>query len=119
MVTTLPSAGVRVKGGKPPSDILDVNRNPVRQPREVKAASARAHPLTKREAQILSLVAEGNSNKSIGTDLGISERTVKSHLSSIMSKLGALDRTHAVTTAFRFGLISIQRGLEPWRTNSP
>ncbi|MBI4310808.1 MAG: response regulator transcription factor [Chloroflexi bacterium] len=64
-------------------------------------------PLTGREGEILGLVAEGYSNKLIGCQLYISERTVKNHLTNIMIKLHALDRTHAVVTAVRRGWLRI------------
>ncbi len=66
-----------------------------------------ASPLTGREHQILGLVAEGLSNKLIGCELFISERTVKNHLTNIMFKLQASDRTHAVVTALRQGWLSL------------
>ena len=56
---------------------------------------------------MLALVAEGFSNKRIGAELGITERTVKNHLTYIMTKLGASDRTHAVVTAVRLGWLAI------------
>ena len=52
-------------------------------------------------------VAAGNSNKIVADKLSISEETVKSHMRSILSKLGANDRTHAVTIAVKRGLISL------------
>jgi DNA-binding NarL/FixJ family response regulator len=61
--------------------------------------------LTEREIDILSRVAKGNSNKIIASQLDISEATVKYHLKSILSKLGANDRTHAVTIAMKRGFI--------------
>lgn len=63
--------------------------------------------LTTREAQILELVAGGGSNKWIAQELAISEETVKGHVSSILAKLGANDRTHAVTLAIRRGAIQL------------
>lgn len=63
--------------------------------------------LSERELQVLRLVARGNANKQIASDLGISEDTVKSHMKSIMSKLDAQDRTHAVVTAVKRGIIQI------------
>lgn len=63
--------------------------------------------LTTRELQILSRIAEGEANKRIAALLGISEDTVKGHVSSILTKLNARDRTHAVTTAIRRGLLQI------------
>ena len=60
--------------------------------------------LTKREREVLSLVAEGYSNKLIAANLDICERTVKNHLASVMTKLRANDRTDAVVIAVRLGL---------------
>ncbi len=76
------------------------------QPQKEEPSQA-VSPLTGREHQILGLVAEGLSNKLIGCELFISERTVKNHLTNIMSKLHALDRTHAVVTALRQGWLSL------------
>ncbi|HZD50954.1 MAG TPA: response regulator transcription factor [Silvibacterium sp.] len=61
--------------------------------------------LTEREIEILARVAKGNSNKIVASQLDISEATVKYHLKSILSKLGANDRTHAVTIAIKRGFI--------------
>ena len=61
--------------------------------------------LTVREIEALRRVANGNSNKIIGSQLNVSEATIKGHLKSILSKLGANDRTHAVTIAIRRGFI--------------
>jgi two-component system NarL family response regulator len=63
--------------------------------------------LTERELGVLMSVAAGNSNKIVADKLSISEETVKSHMRSILSKLGANDRTHAVTIAVKRGLISL------------
>lgn len=63
--------------------------------------------LSSRETEVLALAAEGNGNKQIGMHLHISERTVKNHLTGIMTKLCASDRTHAVVTAVRLGWLSI------------
>ena len=63
--------------------------------------------VTHREREVLALVAEGFSNKRIGAELGITERTVKNHLTYIMTKLRASDRTHAVVTAVRLGWLAI------------
>jgi len=65
-------------------------------------------PLTPKEVQILTHVAEGNSNKRIANILGISEQTIKNHVSAILRKLNANDRAHAVFIAIRDGLIAIQ-----------
>ena len=64
-------------------------------------------PLTSRETAVLSLLAEGAGNKEIAARLGISEHTVKFHVSSILAKLGAATRTEAVTRGYREGLILI------------
>ena len=63
--------------------------------------------LTSRETQVLSLVADGLSNKAIAARLGVSDETVKFHLASIFGKLGASNRTDAVTQALRRGLVSL------------
>jgi DNA-binding NarL/FixJ family response regulator len=62
-------------------------------------------PLTAREQEVLALVAEGLLNKEIADRLGISDHTVKFHISSIMGKLGASSRTEAVARAARQGLV--------------
>jgi DNA-binding NarL/FixJ family response regulator len=66
-----------------------------------------ATPLSPREMEILKLVAEGNANKGIAYTLKISEQTIKNHITSILRKLNANDRTHAVVTAIRQGWISV------------
>ena len=63
--------------------------------------------LTQREVEVLRLVADGNSNKEIAQRLFISEDTVKMHVRNILSKLGANDRTQAVTTALRRGIVQL------------
>lgn len=62
-------------------------------------------PLTPREEEVLSLLAEGLSNRAIGQELDISEHTVKFHVNAIMNKLDAQSRTEAVVRATRLGLI--------------
>ena len=63
--------------------------------------------LTPREIEVLELVAEGMPNKGIADRLGISDQTVKFHLSSISGKLGAANRTDAVRRAVRRGLLTL------------
>jgi DNA-binding NarL/FixJ family response regulator len=63
--------------------------------------------LTPRETDILRLIAAGNANKEIGSQLGLTEDTVKSHVKKILVKLDANDRTHAVTIALKRGLIEL------------
>jgi len=65
-------------------------------------------PLTTREVQILTHIAEGNSNKRIAIILGVSEQTIKNHVSAILRKLNANDRAHAVMLAVSTGLVSVQ-----------
>jgi DNA-binding NarL/FixJ family response regulator len=64
-------------------------------------------PLTSREIQVLTLLAEGLPNKAIASRLGISDQTVKFHVASVSSKLGAANRTDAVRRAVRRGLIAL------------
>jgi len=66
-----------------------------------------AEPLTDRECEVLALLAQGKSNKEIAAELFITQRTVKFHVSSIMGKLGAGNRTEAVTLAAQRGLIRL------------
>jgi DNA-binding NarL/FixJ family response regulator len=61
--------------------------------------------LSEREIAVLQRAATGNSNKIIASQLGVSEATVKGHMKSILSKLSANDRTHAVTIAMKRGFL--------------
>jgi DNA-binding NarL/FixJ family response regulator len=63
--------------------------------------------LTPREVDVLRLVAGGNANKEIAAELALTEETVKSHVRNILAKLGANDRTHAVTIALKRGIIDL------------
>lgn len=63
--------------------------------------------LTEREVDVLQLIAAGNPNKLVADRLTITEDTVKAHVKSILSKLGANDRTHAVTIAVKRGIIDL------------
>ena len=71
------------------------------------AAQWHTAELSKREVEVLSLAAGGQSNKRIGLHLAISEETVKVHMKSILSKLNASDRTHAVTLAIERGILDL------------
>jgi two-component system, NarL family, response regulator LiaR len=62
-------------------------------------------PLTPREREVLALVARGMSNKRIAVELGIADKTVKTHVAHVLAKLGATDRTEAAVRALRGGLI--------------
>jgi len=95
-------------------DLLDViravhlgkKRVPIEVASEI-AEHAGDDPLTPREIEVLENVASGHSNKSAADRLDISEETVKTHVRSILSKLGASDRTHAVTIALRRGFLDM------------
>lgn len=66
-----------------------------------------AETLTAREIEILELVAEGARNKEIAKELWVTEITIKTHMTHIFEKLGVQDRTAAVTTALRRGILSL------------
>ena len=72
-------------------------------------------PLSPRELEILDLVARGNSNKLIARQLGISDQTVKNHVSAILRKLEVNDRTEAVVYALRNGWIRMDSSGKPGR----
>ena len=68
---------------------------------------AAEHALSAREVEVLRRVAGGHANKRIARDLAISESTVKAHIRSILPKLSASDRTHAVTIALKRGIFDL------------
>ena len=65
-----------------------------------------ADELTPRELEVLRLIARGRSNKRIALELGVAEKTVKTHVSHVLAKLGLSDRTQAALYAVREGLVS-------------
>lgn len=71
------------------------------------AAYFSADALSPREMEVLNLVAKGYANKAVGKEMAIKEETVKAHMSTILAKLGANDRTHAVTIAIRRGMLEL------------
>jgi DNA-binding NarL/FixJ family response regulator len=71
------------------------------------AEHAAEDDLTSREMDVLRLIATGNANKEIAAQLSIAEDTVKSHVTNILTKLGANDRTHAVTIGLKRGIIEL------------
>jgi len=99
----------------------DVNQNLLDAIRAVHAGRKRVHPqvaaeiaeytgkesLSAREIEVLTLIAKGNANKEIGARLFIGEDTVKRHVTTILAKLEANDRTHAVTIALKRGIIDL------------
>jgi two-component system, NarL family, response regulator LiaR len=74
--------------------------------REVRSPDG-TEPLTEREAEVLRLVARGRANKQISSELFIADKTVKTHVSSILMKLGVKSRTQAALYAVRTGLVSL------------
>jgi DNA-binding NarL/FixJ family response regulator len=96
------------------TDLLDtiraVHKGQRRVPAEVAsemAEYAADDSLTPREVEVLEQVASGNSNKQVAERLSISEDTVKAHMRNVLGKLGANDRTHAVTIALRRGFLDM------------
>jgi DNA-binding NarL/FixJ family response regulator len=75
--------------------------------REVRAPES-PETLTERETEVLRLLARGRSNKEIAHDLTIGEKTVKTHVSNILSKLGVPSRTQAALYAVRIGLVTLE-----------
>jgi NarL family two-component system response regulator LiaR len=73
--------------------LVDRGRSPAREPR------------TRREHEVLELIARGRSNKRIAIELGISEKTVKAHVGRVLAKLGVADRTQAARLAVRERLV--------------
>jgi DNA-binding NarL/FixJ family response regulator len=74
--------------------------------------------LTPREVDVLRLIAKGNANKEIAAQLSIAEETVKSHVTRILDKLRANDRTHAVTIGLERGIIELQTSPKSRISNS-
>ncbi len=81
--------------------------SPARQPSAGEAVDGVIEALTPREEEVLHLLVEGLSNKDIGARLYLTEGTVKNYVSTIIAKLQANDRTHAVVTALRRGLVDL------------
>ncbi|WP_119071074.1 response regulator transcription factor [Rubrobacter indicoceani] len=77
------------------------------EPDEPAASPLESGPLTPRELEVLALISAGLANKSIARALGISEHTVKFHISSIYTRLNVANRAEAVSVAARLGLITL------------
>jgi DNA-binding CsgD family transcriptional regulator len=93
--------GLRLARENEEADAAIVSSRTAQKPAEPDAA------LTRREMQVLGLLAEGASNKSIALQLGISVHTVKFHVASLLEKFEAIGRTDAVTQAVRLGVIQL------------
>lgn len=78
--------------------------------RDERPSEPQTEALTPRETEVLQLLARGLANKEIARDLGIGEKTVKTHVSNILSKMGVLSRTQAALQAVRMGLIEPDEG---------
>ena len=85
--------------------VIDPKLN--REDSDSPGAAISPEELTEREQQVLTMLAEGLSNKEISSRLNISTHTVKFHISSILGKLGAASRTEAVSIGIRSGRIAI------------
>ncbi|GAB3480738.1 LuxR C-terminal-related transcriptional regulator [Amycolatopsis cihanbeyliensis] len=91
--------------------LATLTSRPKRQPAGQPPGQQQVHtqmPLSRREYQVLQLVAEGLENSAIAKVLYLSVETVRTHVKSILRKLSARDRTHAVTTAFRRGILVVR-----------
>jgi DNA-binding CsgD family transcriptional regulator len=93
--------GLRLVGGNETADAVVV------LPKNASEAADGEVPLTARELEVLALLAEGASNKTIARRLGISVHTAKFHVGSLLDKLDALGRTDAVIHAARLGVINL------------
>jgi DNA-binding NarL/FixJ family response regulator len=90
-----------------PAVVTDLLLELTRQPVSGGNSSAVVHRLTPREQEILVLMAHGLSNAEMANQLFISSLTVRTHVGRVLAKLGARNRAHAVTTAYRVGLVRV------------
>jgi DNA-binding CsgD family transcriptional regulator len=90
-----------------PSDALPPPRASDEPGRDDPATRGLSEPLTRRELEVLRLLARGLTNQQLAAVLGISEHTVKFHVSSVLGKLGAQSRAEAVALGYRLGLVSV------------
>jgi len=79
-----------------------------RQTRDLLAERIPAVELTGRELEVLTCITQGQSNRDISTSLCIAEKTVRIHVSSVLAKMGARDRTQATILALKRGLVHLQ-----------
>ncbi|MDR6644247.1 DNA-binding NarL/FixJ family response regulator [Luteibacter sp. 1214] len=87
--------------------IMDGKRRVPEEIAQEMAGHAGDDELTPRETQVITHVARGEANRDVASSLGIAEETVKAHMKSILAKLQANDRTHAVAIALRRGIIEL------------
>ncbi|MFD1049908.1 response regulator transcription factor, partial [Kibdelosporangium lantanae] len=80
----------------------------------VPPANPGQQPLSRREYQVLQLIADGLENQAIAKILYVSVETVRTHVKSILRKLSARDRTHAVAVAFRSGVLTVGQEEHPY-----
>jgi NarL family two-component system response regulator LiaR len=85
-----------------------VIRELVREVAGARRQPAADSPLTAREREVLGLIVRGRANKAIAFELGVAEKTVKTHVSNILGKLGVTDRTQAALYAVREGLVELE-----------
>ena len=107
------------------TELLDtiraVHAGEKRVPPEVAAQIAEyaaGESLSQREVDVLRLIAAGNANKEVAAQLSLTEETVKGHVRNILAKLGANDRTHAVTIGLKRGIIDLNEPPPPKRGKS-
>ena len=94
---------------------LDSDIEVVGEAENGREAVAMARELTERETEVLKLLARGRANKQIASALFVEEKTVKTHVSSMLGKLGLRSRTQAALHAVRTGLVSVDElGEESW-----
>lgn len=96
-------AGERYVPSRIVSDLSSMARDPGHRRKMAHAAGSQLNELTVRQHEVLSLLFEGKSNKEIARQIGIKEVTAAFHLRGVFKKLGASNRTQAVTTAIRLG----------------
>jgi DNA-binding NarL/FixJ family response regulator len=102
--TSLPLTFGEIRGAGMSGNGTSTNISEAREPGTLAAMRSNGHP-TAREMQVLTCASEGKTNRKIANYLGISEQTIKTHMSNVMRKLNASDRTQAVVLSIRNGWI--------------